>query len=178
MTDGVLQWFQHQGGSIHKDVKLNLSEEYGCQFIATSKLEDNTTVCFCPLGLTLSYLNCLPNPPAGVRSVTETSVCGKLVGKVETNAVATFLLVEERLKGSRSFWADYINLLPREQSLATPLWFTTEDLVWLRGTNLFSSVVSESQTAVGLRKSMYEEAWKAGTNALDSQGVDSTPFTW
>jgi hypothetical protein len=178
MTDEVLQWFDREGGTIHEDVKLEVSEQYGCHFIAASKLDESTTACACPFGLALSYLNCLPNPPAGVRSVADTSVCRKLIGKVESNAIATFLLVEERLKGKESFWADYISLLPREHTLSTPLWFKAEDLVWLRGTNLFSSAVPESQTAVGLRLSMYEEAWKAGLAALESQGVDSKPFTW
>jgi hypothetical protein len=177
-TQAVQQWFQRQGGMIHENVLLAYNYEYGCHFIATSSLKSNETACFCPFRLTLSYLNCLPNPPSGIRSLASTSQCTKLVGKVESNAVATFLLVEERLKGKDSFWYDYIQMLPVEKDLSTPLWFTEEDLMWLRGTNLFSSTVPESQTAVGLRKSMYEEAWKTGIKILESQGVDAKPFTW
>jgi hypothetical protein len=177
MVDKVLGWFYQNGGQIHENITLEQNSEYGCHFIAKSDLDGNTTACHCPFGLTLSYLNCLPNPPDGVRSLADTSVCRHLVGKVETNTIATFLLAEERLKGNDSFWVEYINLLPKDSELFTPLWFEPDDLAWLKGTNLYSSPI-ESETAVGLRKTMYKNAWQAGINALVTAGVDSTPFTW
>jgi hypothetical protein len=178
MTDAALHWFEHHGGAVHQNIKLKINDEYGCHFVSTSKLENDTVVCSCPFNLTLSYLNGLSDPPTGVRSLTNSNVSSKLIGKVESNIIATFLLAEERLKGDASFWAEYIKLLPTENGLATPLWFEADDLAWLRGTNLYSSAVSESQTAVGLRKSMYEEAWKAGIAALEAEGIDTKPFTW
>jgi hypothetical protein len=178
MTDAIKHWFEQNGGAVHENIKLKIDDEYGCHFVSTSKLREDTVACCCPFQLTLSYLNCLSSPPAGIRSLVDSNISSKLVGKVESNVIATFLLAEERLKGDTSFWAEYIKLLPRENDLATPLWFESDDLVWLRGTNLYSSAVSESQTAVGLRRSMYEEAWKAGIAALEAEGVDAKPFTW
>jgi hypothetical protein len=178
MTDAVLHWFEQNGGDIHKNIKLKVDDGYGCHFVSTSKLGKDTVACCCPFKLTFSYLNCLSSPPEGIRSLVDLNVSSKLVGKVESNVIATFLLAEERLKGDVSFWAEYIKLLPRESDMATPLWFEPDDLTWLRGTNLYSSAVSEPQTAVGLRRSMYEEAWKAGITALEAEGVDAKPFTW
>lgn len=177
MVDKVLSWFSQNGGRIHEDIVLEQDSEYGCHFVAKADLGGDTTACHCPFGLTLSYLNCLPTPPDGIRSLADTSVCIHLVGKVESNTIATFLLAEERLKGNDSFWVDYINLLPREPELCTPLWFENDDLAWLKGTNLYSSPV-ESENAVGLRRTMYKSAWQAGVNTLDAAGVDSKPFTW
>ncbi|KAF2674282.1 SET domain-containing protein [Microthyrium microscopicum] len=174
----LLEWFKKNGGSVHENLALTFSSEYGYLFTADKSLEKEATACVCPFSLTLSYLNCLPSPPTGIESHAESSVCSSLIGKLKPNAVGTFLLAEQRTKGAESFWFPYIDALPREEVLTTPLWFHPEDLVWLWGTNLYSKTVPSEQTAVELRRAMYKEAWQSGITVLQEKGVDATKFTW
>jgi hypothetical protein len=176
--DELLEWFKSNGGELDEAVELKFNREFGCHFLSTRELKPNTTACTCPFNLTLSHLNCLPSPPEGVRPEAESSVCSSLVGKVAHSAVAAFFLAEQRLKGKDSFWHPYINSLPKEPDMTTPLWFQPQDLMWLNGTNLYPSAVPPHRTAVGLRTAMYEETWKSGVAVLRENGVDVTPYTW
>lgn len=174
----LLEWFARNGGLVNPAVSLRIVPEFGYHFTARKDLPINSTPCSCPFSLTLSHLNLLPSPPAGIKSYANESLCSKLVGKVSKSAAGTFFLAEQRLKGSKSFWAPYINALPKDDDLATPLWFTPEDLKWLAGTNLYSSSGPRHLTAVELRRAMYEKEWKTGVAALKKAGVDTDPFTW
>jgi hypothetical protein len=174
----LLEWFARNGGFVNPAVSLRKTAEYGYHFMASKDLPTNSTPCSCPFGLTLSYLNLLPSPPAGIKSYANDSQCSKLIGKVSRSAVGSFFLAEQRLKGSESFWAPYIKALPKNDELTTPLWFTPEDLKWLAGTNLYSSSASPHLTAVELRRVMYEKEWKSGIAALKKAGVNTDPFTW
>jgi hypothetical protein len=174
----LLEWFARNGGFVNSAVSLRKTAEYGYHFMASKDLPINSTPCSCPFSLTLSYLNLLPSPPAGIKSYADESLCSKLVGKISKSAVGSFFLAEQRLKGSESFWAPYIEALPKNDDLTTPLWFTREDLKWLAGTNVYSSTEAQSRTAVGLRKAMYENEWKSGIAVLKKTGVNTDPFTW
>ena len=89
-----------------------------------------------------------------------------------------FFLAEQRLKGEESFWYPYIEALPKEKDLTTPLYFQESDLIWLYGTNLYSTTTPRDQTAVELRRNMYKDAWKSGVACLNEHGIDTKPFTW
>jgi hypothetical protein len=174
----LLEWFVKNGGFINPDVSLRKTAEYGYHFTASKDLPINTTPCSCPFNLTISHLNLLPSPPAGIKSYANESLCSSLVGKLSKSAVGSFFLAEQRLKGVESFWAPYINALPKNDELTTPLWFTPEDLKWLEGTNLYSSTGPRSRTAVELRRTMYKDEWKNGIATLKEAGVNTDPFTW
>jgi hypothetical protein len=173
----VLHWFTQNGGKLHSAIEAKADDEYGLYFVASKDIPEEQTASFCPFDLTFSYLNCLPNPPQGVRHV-ESHIAPDLIELVEPNVVAAFVLVEERNKGENSFWAPYIKLLPKESELTTPSWFTDDELIWLQGTNLCSSLVPKDQTAVGQRKASYRESWKQATEILLSRGADTSGFTW
>ncbi len=174
----LLDWFSENGGELHSSVKLEHNDDYGYHFLATSDLPEDTPVCKCPPGLTISILNCCSSPPDGVRPCTGESICKHLIGKAANNVVAVFYLVEEWLKGKESFWHPYISLLPRPDSMNMPLWFGEEDLTWLKGTNMYSTGTPGEKTAIGLRREMYNDAWQHGLSILRSHNVDISPYTW
>jgi hypothetical protein len=173
----VVDWFTQNGGKLHTSIKAEKNDEFGLYFVASKDIPEGESASFCPFELTFSYLNCLSQPPQGVRRI-ESNVAFHLIELVDPNVVAAFVLVEERLKEDKSFWAPYIKLLPKESELSTPLWFTDEELIWLQGTNLCSSLVPKDQTAIGQRKASYRESWEHATNILRSHDVDTLMFTW
>jgi hypothetical protein len=177
--DRLIQWFRENGGRLNEAIEMLHSPDYGYHFIAKSKaINVKEIACTCPFGLTLSHLNVLPAPPAGVRNYSNESVCSKLVDKVDKSTVAAFFLAEQRLKGKDSFWLPYIRLLPNEAKITTPLWFKDQELAYLKGTNLFSNDVPREQTSVGLQEGIYREQWELGIAALKNAGESADNFTW
>lgn len=59
-------------------------------------------------------------------------------------AVMTFLIVE-KIRGATSPWAPYIAMLPGEEGLGTPLFFSDAELQMLRGTTLHAAVTSRQK---------------------------------
>jgi hypothetical protein len=108
------------------------------------------------------------------------SVCSELVDNLEIDmsTIAILFLVEQRLKGRDSFWFPYIQLLPTETEMSTPLWFNDEELAYLKGTNLFSNDIPREQTSIGLREGLHREQWELGIAELENAGEPTEEFTW
>jgi hypothetical protein len=174
----LVKWFLENGGFINPSISLTSDSQYGYLFKAREELNPESKACACPLSLSLSYMNLLPSPPDNVRSCASESVCSKLVGKISEAAVGAFFLAEQRLKGRQSFWWPYIDALPKESELTTPLWFDESDLLWLKGTNLYSSTISADRTLVEAKRASYKEAWETGISVLNQEGVDTAEYTW
>lgn len=94
------------------------------------------------------------------------------------STIGILFLAEQRLKGRDSFWFPYIQLLPTETEMSTPLWFKGEELVYLKGTNLFSNDTRREQTSIGLQEGQYREQWKLGIAELEDAGESTDGFTW
>jgi hypothetical protein len=174
----LLHWFRQHGGDIHPSAQIKWSEAYGLHFVANSDIPEGAVACRCPFSLSLSTLNCMTQPPEGVRPSAESSVCTHLVGKVGVNVVGVFFLAEQILQGARGFWFPYVTLLPGPEALTTPLYFDDEDLLWIKGTTMYSTTVPLEQTALGLRRAMYQESWKEALSVLESNGIDTSDYTW
>jgi hypothetical protein len=173
----LLAWLREHGGEIDPAIGLRYSAEYGYHFVATSDVPEDTVACICPLSLSISALNCVSPAPAEFRSCADSSICASLVGKVSASVVAAFFLAEQKLKGEDSFWYPYINLLPAPEDMTTPMWFDEDDMIWIKGTNLYSATVPPEQTALGLRKALYREGFTKGLAIIGESSGDSQ-FTW
>lgn len=99
--------------------------------------------------------------------------------------IGYFFLCEQRLKGPASFWWPYIDALPKEEDLTTPLWFDVSDLKWLLGTSMHSNpssstveLSSPSKSAVEERRKAWHGEYEAGIELLKEIGVDVTAFSW
>jgi hypothetical protein len=180
----VLDWFVTHGGSVHPHITLDVDEDSGQHFRAIEDLEipagatSDLQVCKCPFNLTLSHLNLLSSPPAGIQYFAKDSICVKLVDKIPTAAVSYFFLVEQRLKGAESFWEPYITSLPKEDDMNTPLWFQQDDLKWLLGTTIHSSGTDPSKSGLEMRRAMWREQWQGGIDVLKEAGDDVGRYSW
>ncbi|KIW02120.1 uncharacterized protein PV09_06610 [Verruconis gallopava] len=179
--DALRTWFTANGGYLDPRLQLMYSPERGQHVVASSAIaasEDAPALlCKCPLSLSLSFLNVEAAPPAGVRPCAASSAVAHLVGRVERAALSCFLLCEQRLLGTRSFWAAYIACLPRESDMATPWWFADRDLLWLLGTNVHLSAEAE-RSGVEMRRGMWKAQWEEGVRVLKAAGVDVEEYTW
>lgn len=180
-VDRLIQWFGENGGHLNETIELLHSLEYGYHYVAASRpINPKETVCTCPFSLTLSHLNVIPASPAGVRNYSLDSICSKLIDnpRIDMSTIGILFLAEQRLKGRDSFWFPYIQLLPTETEMSTPLWFKGEELVYLKGTNLFSNDTRREQTSIGLQEGQYREQWKLGIAELEDAGESTDGFTW
>ncbi|KAK3072093.1 hypothetical protein LTS18_014710, partial [Coniosporium uncinatum] len=187
----LLAWFAQQGGYLHPDIKLAHNDQYGLHFtaskplsISTASADDNNdnlsksssgglpshlTICTTPLALTLSHRDILAssNPP---------SICASLVGHLDDAACTYFFLAEQKLLGEKSKWAAYIDALPKEGEMGTPLWWRDEEMGWLKGTNLGGAVEG--------RRAAWREVWGKGVERLreveegKGEGLVVGGFTW
>jgi hypothetical protein len=174
----LLDWFRANGGSLNSAVSFQFDTENGYHFIARENMEKGSNACICPFPLSLSHLNVLPSPPAGIPSYNQSSICSHLLGHLDHDVVAQFFLAEQRLKGTESFWHPYIDALPTEDEFTTPLYFKPSDLVWLYGTQMYNKNISSERTAVGLRTAEWKKDWNRGIETLKAKKIDVKKFTW
>lgn len=182
IQEALMTWFEANGGTINPSIALAKDDEGGQHYRALEDVNIPSSgglqVCYCPFGLTLSHLNVTVSPPAAVKNCSQESVCSKLLGKIPTAAVSYFFLTEQRLKGVESFWEPYINSLPTESEMQTPLWFDEEDLKWLNGTTLRAHTTDPSKSGLEMRRGMWKDQWQQGLEVLKSEGEDVEKFTW
>lgn len=177
----LLNWFRENGGIFNDDITIAENDTFGVHFRARKALEPNIEVCVCPAKVTISYLNVAGSntdiaTQLGIRVVNGDVT--KLVGRVPEHVMSYFVLMEQRLLGENSFWYWYINCLPMESEMTTPLFFSEEDLKWILGTNLHTSDTDPSRSSVALRRSMWEQEWKEGCDAMRSQGISVDKYTF
>jgi hypothetical protein len=175
----IIQWFCDNGGHLDKALRLSFNHNDGHHYLSKGNgISSGTNACTCPFNLTLSHLNVLSKRPANIRDYHNESSCAHLAHEVEDGTLAAFFLAEQRLQGEASFWAPYISLLPKECDLATPLWFQSEELLYLRGTNLLPHGIPFEMTTIGIQQNKYKEQWKLGISILERAGVSTDQYTW
>jgi hypothetical protein len=175
----LVKWVTANNGCVSPDVELAWTPHQGQYFHSRKTLEaSDNPICSCPHALSLSHLNVLSQSPVPVHDCSNDSICAALVGKVPASTIRYFFLAEQRLKCEKSFWWSYINALPKEEDMTTPLWFDEEDLLWLAGTTLHTSVEDPSKSAVMARKEMWVNEWNLGRRVLREAGHDVEPYTW
>ncbi|KFY66850.1 hypothetical protein V496_01909 [Pseudogymnoascus sp. VKM F-4515 (FW-2607)] len=179
-VDELTQWFGENGGHLNEAIEMFHSCVYGYHYVAKSRpIDPKETVGRCPFSLTLSHLNVISAPPAGILNCSLESVCSKLLDnpKINRGTIAILFLAEQRLRGRDSFWFPYIQLLPTEVDMTTPLWFKDEELVYLKGTNLLSNNTPPEKTSVGQQEGLYREQWELGISELKDAGVSTDNLT-
>ena len=131
------EWFFANGGYLHPDIELILDPSKGKSLRVKHDhtIAPASNIVSCPHNLALSWPSAckfhFPNiklPPFSEHTATR------------------FFLMKQRLLGDISPWSPYIKTLPC--SFDTPLYYSSEDLAWIRGTNL------------GRAKKVREVAWR------------------
>ena len=130
-------WFTSNGGTLQNGVYIDHDAETGYCLRARSNYTYSEPVLHLPRDLTFSLLS----------TKHATSIWPKQFMQQfedEPYILTRFMLIDEYLHGSGSFWWPYIDMLPEpaeeSPSFNTPLWFDEQDMEWLQGTNLAAAV--------------------------------------
>ena len=134
------EWLHQNSGSLQKGVEIAYSPSYGYHLQThLTGFEAANPVVHVPQSLTLSI---------STLSYAQSQWPPEFVSHCADKAyvITRFLLLDEYLHDSSSWWHPYISLLPQisddpeSQTLNTPLWFSPADLTWLEGTGLPAAV--------------------------------------
>ena len=156
----LLLWFEAHGGIFGEQIEITSGSSLGYYLIVKEgqNLVPGSCIVSCPKVLTLSYLNALSSEFSEGQSLAFPL---NFTMNVDPHVVVRFFLMEQYLLKTESFWWPYIQLLPspqRPESLSTPMWYSEEDVVWIRGTNL--------QQAVQDRERSWRAEYKDGLRRL------------
>jgi hypothetical protein len=160
-AEALQSWFSHNGGWLNPHVRVVFDDTgaNGFHVIAATALS-SPAVARCPIRLTLSFL-CLDDKQDVVAHVD--SPLQKCLGKVPDFVLNYLFLMEQRCSGKRSTWHPYIACLPEPETMNTPIWFTDEDMEYLKGTNLLQASKDRQQ---GL-----SEQWAHAQSVMNQVGV-------
>lgn len=123
-------------------------------------LPAHSRIVSCPFDLSLSYLNAL-DVFHGLLAHS-TPFPADFFTMVEPKVIGCFFLIQQYLTVDTSHWGPYIRSLPQPdepEKLATPLYYTEEDLKWLEDTNLLP--------AVSQRREMWQNEFESGKEILE-----------
>lgn len=123
------EWFRSNGGYLHPSVEMTSSFTEGnyLRVIEGHTLYPGSTIVSCPHDLTLSWASARKYHFPSIRSTFMSHVATRL-----------FVMKQYLLKESSPWWP-YIRSFPQpddNDGLRTPMYYDSEDLVWIRGTNL------------------------------------------
>jgi hypothetical protein len=158
LAEKLVSWFTQHGGWLSPDVHIVYSESQGHHMRALRPTAPEVVTC--PLELTLSSLNLIPDQKEVLPITSPLQQCR---GKIPDHILTYLLLIEQRNKGKDSPWHDYIACLPEPGNLTTPLWFDEEDVAFLAGTSL--------APALKERKADYHKQWEHAIRVLKDVGV-------
>ena len=144
----LTSWAIDLGASLHASVAIQRDSETGASFKVRPSSDENLKVnpgdevVTCPMSITLSYLNTLPNPPPGFRKDNQ-AFPERFLAEIPPHVIGRFLLIKEYLSGSSSFWYPYIRTLPQPENVSSwslPPFWPASDQELLEGTNLDVSI--------------------------------------
>lgn len=114
-------------------------------------------------------LLCCPHSCALSISAARKAFPQSFIDAVTPHGLLCFFLAQQRILGEKSFYAPYINVLPKE--FTTPLYFDEKDMEFLQGTNLGEEDIEQ-------RRRTWKKEWGAGVEALKQAGIESGEYTW
>lgn len=171
MEDDFKKWFLSHGGKIDVNVVIDSGSDGFYLRVSNKKdLSPKTLVVSCPHSLTISSHSVVKDPYLSrldLNSVEQLSL--------HQSVFTRFFLVNQFLLQRESLWWPYIRILPQPASAGgnfnTPPWYDSEDLPWIRGTNL----------EFGTKK--LEESWRqeydTAINLFASRDLKQTEkWTW
>lgn len=176
----LLDWAKQNGGELHPAVEVFNDPATGNSFRVREghALRPGDGIVTCPLSLTLSYLNCLPDVESrGVR-VDKDAFSQEFIDALPPHVVGRFFLIKQYLLGPKSFWHPYFATLPQPDQLDSwclpPSW-PTDDMELLEDTNV--------HTAVGEIKAQLKSEFKQAMSILkktesDWQDYTRVLYTW
>ncbi|KAK2768431.1 hypothetical protein FQN54_000286 [Arachnomyces sp. PD_36] len=167
------QWAEKFGCHLHEAVEVVNDETKGLHVRVkpgwNGPLPQGTSIAKCPIVTTFSYLN--PMDLMGTQRGGWTKFPTQFLETLEPDAVTAFSLADHYLRGKSTFWAAYIDILPKPGQMTTPQYFEGQDLEWLAGTNLFQ--------AREKRLEVWREMYEKGMGILEGCKFEGREgYTW
>jgi hypothetical protein len=170
------EWFTSNGGYINASCHLE-QDDNGISVRADTDIPRGEVAAKCPFSLTLSNLNLhahVEDAEGGaddpVRYISETALEPLVQSNLPFETVSRFVLMEQRILAARSFWAPYMDVLPKEDRLNTPVYYDDEAMRFLKDTEL--------DGAVRMRLRAWKEEWERALSVLEEKGRNVDGFTW
>lgn len=134
--DDFYAWFVRGGGIVHPDVEMT-KDSTGSYLRARSELDiaAGSPLISCPHRLVISWPQVMHGPDQFLRCLDLQCVSPLITEAV----IIRFFLISQYVLKENSFWWPYIRSLPQpdaEDQLSTPLWYGSEELLWIQGTTL------------------------------------------
>ena len=168
-----VQWYVHHGGYIHPALEVVENYPHGLSMrvgVDGDAIRSKTAILSCPHAVTISYCNAMRIEPFETHSESFPSA---FLQQASPRTVTVFFLSQQYLLGEQSFWWPYLRILPQPSDtskLCTPLWFSDEDTVWLRGTNV--------EKGCSDRVYEWKKQWAEGVYILDAAGWNTEDYAW
>ena len=155
-------WFLAHGGYVHPHVEVMESTAMGRSLRVKPRhsIPKSSIIISCPHSLIFSWSNLHKYhfPDVQLPSCSQ-------------NIALRLCLMKQRMLGIASPWCPYIKMLP--VSFDTPLYYQSDDLIWIQGTNL------------GHARKVREEAWRKEYNeaiemlfSSESDRANDSMWTW
>jgi hypothetical protein len=164
--ESLLQWAKTNHTSLHPSVEIFQDAITGLSFKAAQDIPSRTNFVSCSYQTTLSYLNAVQLSSKFDRHGSQPfpSEFIDTLNPEDSNIIGHFFLMQQYLMGEKSFWWDYISLLPQPdepERLALPIWWPEADRKFLGGTN--------AQPPVLKREELWKDEWSRGIAILRQQ---------
>jgi hypothetical protein len=189
--DSLIDWARSHGAHFHEQVEVYDDPQQGISLRVRSSqqsghfasqsnqaqpsrqhLSPKSRIVSCPFGLSLSFLNALNKFPE--LQSHSTRFPAFFLEVLEPHVIGHFFLIQQYFNVDTSHWGPYIKSLPQPEEfekLGTPLYFTEEDVNWIRGTDL--------EVARDLRQETWKSDWERGRRILDtSSGWEKWQGKW
>lgn len=151
-------WFVRGGGIIHPDVEM-ADNSTGFYLRARSEhdIAAGSPLISCPHSLIISWPQLMHGPDQFLRR-WDLQRASRLINEV---VISRFFLIRQYLLKENSYWWPYIRSLPQPDTgdhLDTPLWYGSDELVWIQGTPL--------EFAAKEREKIWRQEYEEGMNLL------------
>lgn len=182
----LVQWALSHGATLHENVEVHEDKSGFSLRTRTDRDGVNITEGFtkkpivtCPLKLSLSAFNAFHQCPLSrLKNQHDPSHFPQLfLDKTPFHVIGKFFLCQQYLLSEDSFWFPYISSLPQPgrgeynggsfssddaEKLGTPLFWTEEELEWIRGTNMDAARLE--------RLELWKREWSDGCCILRNEG--------
>ena len=145
--DNLVRWVTEENdGYLHPNVTIAYSQTQGFHMVVADgqEIPALTRVTSSPMSATLSVLNALDVAPFKSNAGSKFPPTFLMRNVKKPELLQAFFLMEQYVKGDKSWWAPYIRTLPTPKAVQDLQFDTKDDQVWLEGTNLKSAFISQT----------------------------------
>ncbi|KAI5117177.1 hypothetical protein M0805_008156 [Coniferiporia weirii] len=150
------KWFSENGGELRNGIDF-VPDASGFSVHTLEDLPSDTTVVSCPFSLAIT-LETTCAPLESYCRLAPDKQCELSERQRISSYIALHWIIPEADEINLLRHRPYINMLPKPETLLTPLYFTEDELSLFKGTNLYGATVSQRDT--------WEAEWRTLREAI------------